>query len=249
MSKQVDVKNSSSIVTMSREQAVEQFKEAEKLLNLARPKPLDSIELRSNSSYLKYLIYSGVIGGVSFVGFLVNDTLSIIDSTISNSFLLAGFTLPVMHLGMTMIPDDEDFNSKNKLFQLARRLFLFKPQQKIIKKQLKEINEHKQSMEIYRILVDKVSQELEHSGVLELLNNFEDPENQIFATLNKYTGVFEYISRRQIMEKKEKEKEEQERKESVKQIETSVKTKTTISILSDEDNLLGNGRDFKELFS
>lgn len=247
MSKQVDVKNSSSIVAMSREQAVEQFKEAEKLLNLARPKSLDSIQLRNNSSYLKYLIYSGVIGGVSFVGFLVNDTLSIIDSTLFNSFLLAGSILPITHLGMTMIPDDEDFNSKNKLFQLARRLLLFKPQQKIIKKQLKEINEHKQSMEIYRILVDKVSQELEYSGVLELLNNFEDPENQNFATLNKDTGVFEYISRRQIMEKKEKE--EQERKESVKQIETSVKTKTTISILSDEDNLLGNGRDFKELFS
>lgn len=75
--------------------------------------------------------------------------------------------------------------------------------------------------------------------MFEIVNDFNDPLNQSFVSINQSTGSFDYVPRRVIEDEIAKKRE----KDLPLDYYNSM-----LAILSDDTQLLGQGRAFKEMF-
>lgn len=229
-------------VKMTRNVALERLKEAEELLEVHRPQEVDlSKNIGVESERVGLWLFSVLVSSISFlvlpsawIGYLgVIPGLGIM-----STFGLVGVAFA---FGMPFFQSRElsFFNNDKKIRKLLSHAFLGKYRQDILAQYLKATKENDQTMELYRLLVEKVTKELESSGVFEIINDFDNPLNTNFVTINQSTGSFKYTSRETIEEKREKERKEKlERKAS----------ETILEILSNKTQILGQGKDFKNMF-
>lgn len=225
-------------VKMTRDIALERLEEAKELLKVSYPKELnsnkDSNKIGCDAELISLWIFSVLSVGFS----LISVPFGILSTPGVVTLGLAGvsFAIGIPFFQTRALPY---FNNDKKVRKMLSRVFLSKKQQERLRRALTSKKENSQTMEIYRLLVEKVTKELEYSGVFEIINDFNDPLNQSFVTINQSTGSFDYVSRRVVEDEMAKKRE----KDSALDY-----NKSMLTILSDDTQLLGQGRVFKEMF-
>lgn len=223
-------------VKMTRNVALERLKEARELLKVHRPQEVDlSKNIGVESERVGLWLFSVLVSSISFLvlpsawlGYLgVIPGLGIM-----STFGLVGLAFA---FGMPFFQSRElsFFNNDKKIRKLLSHAFLGKYRQDILAQYLKANKENDQTMELYRLLVEKVTKELESSGVLKIVNNFNDPSNTQFVTINQSTGSFDYVSRKTVEEQIAKNNEEDT---------TQSANKAILEILSNDTQILGQDK-------
>lgn len=222
-------------VKMTKEDALSQIKKAENLVKVSRPK----------SSYHGYTQASG---------FMPLWLISLLGSTLSLTFLLASLitndysTIAISSiLGLSSISyavgipftetrQIEFFNKKSRFRKMLCLMFLNKKIKKSVTEALETIQKNEQMQKIHQVLISKVVNELESSGALGVVNDFNDPENDRFVDINMKSGDFEYLSRKEI-----------EKKMGLEPDPLVEYQKSVLEVVSN-DKILAD-KDFKELFA
>lgn len=223
-------------VKMTRNVALERLKEARELLKVHRPQEVDlSKNIGVESERVGLWLFSVLVSSISFLvlpsawlGYLgVIPGLGIM-----STFGLVGLAFA---FGMPFFQSRElsFFNNDKKIRKLLSHAFLGKYRQDILAQYLKANKENDQTMELYRLLVEKVTKELESSGVLKIVKNFNDPSNTQFVTINQSTGSFDYVSRKTVEEQIAKNNEEDT---------TQSANKAILEILSNDTQILGQDK-------
>lgn len=184
-------------VKMTKGDALSQIRKAENLIELARPKILPhAYEKGSGLITLWFISLAGSISSIPFLihSLVVNDYLTTAVSSIIGIFSIA-FTVGTP---FTQTREIEFFNNKSKFRKLLQLLFLDRKLKKSVTEALGNIQKNEQMHKIHQVLIDKVMEELESSGAMGVVNDFSDPENDSFVVVNRESGRFRYLSRKEI---------------------------------------------------
>lgn len=221
-------------VKMTRRDALSQIRKAENLIELARPKSLPhGYEKGSGLITLWFISLGGSISSLPVLlhSIYTNDYLTVAISSIVGIFSVAC----TAGIPFTQTREIEFFNKKGKFCKLLQLLFLDRKLKKSVTEALEIIQKNEQMHKIHQVLIDKVVEELESSGVMGVVNDFSDPENDSFVVVNRESGHFRYLSRKEI------------EKEAGIEPDPLHEYQRLVSEVVSSDKLLAD-KDFRELF-
>lgn len=237
MEKQEQSCQQTEVSPLSYSQAVKLFDEAKQALEVARPKQEDvgSIPGANDNWHLLPCL------GYAFVGFG-----SFIASMLTHPIIALGAgVLAFLGMSCAVLMPAIHANAENKLslrsLKLAKRTsrlwFFVKKEREWLDRKIESIETYERKMEVYRLFVAKIADELEYSGVNAMLNDIHNPKNYRFFELDN-VGKFHFLTRDEVEETISKDTMSSPASFQQKILDT----------LTDSKPVLGSGRDFKEIF-
>lgn len=189
---------SNTPVVMSRQKAMDLVNEAEKLLESVRPEKKFIDEFPNNNFFNDALptlgfcvtIFSGIVCAVSSITSLA------LNAIVFGGVTLIGIVSTILSWSATEISilNQKSLN-QNKFRTFSNKFFLSRTQRKWIE-EFKEVTEsYEASLEMYKLLVSKSIIELENKGVFEIINDMNNPENDVFVYFDSATGKLSTLNR------------------------------------------------------
>lgn len=195
-----------------RGRAYSQIREATELLKTSRPKMREIEEYPANNYVLTGLISIGI--GIDFSAFSIG-----LGSFIAGNALLSLIGLSILipalplSIGFGLIHGQKYLRKPKRFLKPLSYILSSKRQRAWVEDYQKITRSYEQSMEMYQLLVAKVNKELAENGTYDVLNDFSNPRNVKFYSLDLETGEMNHVYRTQIekrrleMEKKQQEKD------------------------------------------
>lgn len=174
------------------EQALDRFKEVTKILDFYRPHditenkdyPLSGLPMSVQANFLAIIN----VGPTAFLGMVSVATFA--EGEAVAPYFLGGFVLSILYNVVCFGVNLNDGRSKNKFRNFLCNVFLTKKAKARVRENGLLIDEYLHSVELYKLLVEKVRMQLESEGVFELVNHSRQTK---FIHLSP-TGHGQYLS-------------------------------------------------------